>query len=239
MTLSRPVRFVFFDLDDTLLDHTYAEHAALRTMHASDDQPFGEHPFEDVHAAYSTINPVVWRKYSAGEYTKRQAKVGRFSQLLDHLGLDAAMDEQLAHRYLDTYSRHWKPIDGAMEAFNAISRLLPVGILTNGFTEIQQAKMRQFDTLPMTSRAVVISEEVGVLKPDPDLFAEAALRAGMEAEDILYVGDSLTSDVEGGIGAGWQVAWYADAEHDHPDVFSFSDWTLLTKVVLDNTNPAD
>lgn len=233
MGLSRPVRFVYFDLDDTLLDHEHAEHAALRHMHAGDDQPFGKHAFEEVHAAYRTINPVVWRKYSAGEYTKRQAKVGRFSQLLEHLGLDNRMDEHLAHRYLEAYSRHWKPIEGAFEAFEVIGRQLPVGILTNGFVEIQQAKMRQFEVLARASRAVVISEEVGVLKPDPALFAEAAFRVGVAAADILYVGDSLTSDVNGGVGAGWQVAWYSEKEHDHPDVFSFTEWKSLTALVLE------
>lgn len=232
MRLSRPVRFVYFDLDDTLLDHKHAEHAALRDMHATPERPFGNHPFDTVHTAYGCINPVVWKKYSAGEYTKRQAKVGRFTQLLDQLDLDTTPDESLANLYLETYSRHWKPIEGAFEAFDAIARALPVGILTNGFVEIQESKLKQFESLSRSSRTVVISEEVGVLKPDPRLFAEAARRAGASPEDILYVGDSLTSDVQGGIGAGWQVAWFSDDEHDHPDVYSFSDWTALRDLVL-------
>lgn len=231
MSLSRPIRFVYFDLDDTLLDHKHAEYAALETMHADPDQPFGAYSFQEVHDAYSAINPVVWRKYAAGEYTKRQAKVGRFSQLLERLGLNTDADEALANRYLDTYSDHWKPLVGAFEAFDAIAATLPVGILTNGFVEIQQAKLRQFPSLSASSRAVVISEEVGVLKPDPRLFAEAARRAGTPSRDILYVGDSLSSDVHGGVGAGWQVAWYSGGEFDHPDVFSFSDWETLTDLV--------
>jgi len=231
MSLSRPFRFVYFDLDDTLLDHRHAEYAALEEMHADPDQPFGGHSFDAVHEAYSAINPVVWRKYAAGEFTKRQAKVGRFSQLLKRLGLDTDADEALAHRYLDTYSGHWKPLAGAFEAFDAIASTMPVGILTNGFVEIQEAKLRQFPSLSEASRAVVISEEVGVLKPDPGLFAEAARRAGTPASEILYVGDSLSSDVHGGVGAGWQVAWLSENEFDHPDVFSFTEWETLTDLV--------
>lgn len=232
MAFPRPIRFVYFDLDDTLLDHKYAEHAALRVLHSDPDQPFGSHSFERVHAAYSEINPVVWRKYSAGEFSKREAKIGRFTQLLERLDLDASLDDSLAHRYLAAYSGHWKEVEGAFEAFQSIAQHLPVGILTNGFVEIQQAKLKQFGVLAAASHAVVISEEVGVLKPDPRLFAEASRRAGMTPEDILYVGDSLSSDVNGGVGAGWQVAWYSTREHDHPDVISFVDWKALTHLVL-------
>ncbi len=227
MASSSPIRFVYFDLDDTLLDHSHAELQALRDMHASADAPFGGHSFEQVHQLYRQINPVVWRKYASGEFSKRQAKVGRFSQLLSGLGLSTEADEELAHRYLDTYSGHWKAIEGAFEAFELVAERLPVGILTNGFVEIQRSKLEQFPSIRDRSHTVVISEEVGVLKPDPMLFEESSRRAGVPAEQILYVGDSLSSDVRGGIGAGWKVAWYSESTYDHPDVLSFTDWSTL------------
>jgi len=235
MKFTRPVRFVFFDLDDTLLDHSYAEHAALQALHAAEDRPFGTHTFDTVLAAYRVINPVVWQRYASGAYTKHQAKVGRFSQLLERLTLPTDSDEQLAHRYLQTYATFWRPVMGAMEAFQAIADHVPVGILTNGFVEVQQAKLRQFSMLSDLSATIVISEEVGVLKPDPRLFSEAAARAETRPEDILYVGDSLTSDVHGSLGAGWQVAWYAGDPFDHPDVVSFSAWDQLTALVREGS----
>ena len=122
-------------------------------------------------------------------------------------------------------------MDGAFEACSAVANRLPVGILTNGFVEIQQAKLQRFPMLDELSSVTVISEEVGVLKPDPRLFAESALRAGMEASEILYVGDSLSSDVNGSIGAGWKVAWYSESTHDHPDVYSFTDWNSIPDLV--------
>lgn len=229
---SRPVHFVYFDLDDTLLDHHHAEHRALEALHADSDRPFGSHDFEAVHGAYRIINPVIWKEYAAGDLTKIGAKVGRFSRLLDRLELETEADHDLADRYLAHYSRFWRPIPGAMEAFQEIAASLPVGILTNGFVEIQQAKLRRYPALADRSSSVVISEEVGVLKPHPDLFAEASRRAAASPENILYVGDSLSSDVEGGIGAGWQVAWFSAATHDHPDVRSFTDWKHFTDALL-------
>lgn len=229
----RPVRFVYFDLDDTLLDHHHAEHKALEALHADPDRPFDGYDFEAVHGAYRAINPVIWKEYAAGDLTKVGAKVGRFHRLLQRLELDTAADAHLADRYLDHYARFWRPIPGAMEAFRSIAATLPVGILTNGFVEIQQAKLVKYPELANRSRAIVISEEVGVLKPHPELFAEASRRASIPPDHILYVGDSLHSDVEGGIGAGWQVAWFSDASHDHPDVRSFRDWRVMERLILD------
>ncbi len=92
---------------------------------------------------------------------------------------------------------------------------------------MQHAKLDRFPALRERADAVVISEEVGVMKPHPAIFTHAAEQAGFEPGAILYVGDSLTSDVEGGHGAGWQVAWYG-GEPARADTFVFDDWTTLT-----------
>lgn len=224
-----PIDFVYFDLDDTLLDHAHAEHQALVDLHAESDSPLGAHTFDDVHRAYRAINPVIWKQYSAGELTKIQAKVGRFTRLLDALEVDwPGGDEWLADAYLDRYSFHWQAIDGAFEAYDRIAASMRVGLMTNGFSEIQRAKLAQFPGLAEVADAIIISEEVGVLKPDPRLFEAAASEVDVRPERILYVGDSLHSDVGGGIGAGWKVAWYSETDHEHADVMSFTDWNRLT-----------
>ena len=230
--LQRPIRYVYFDLDDTLLDHRHAESEALEALHADADTPFDPHTLADVRQAYREINPSIWKEYAAGDLTKVQAKVGRFTRLLSRLDLDpAGKDVSLADRYLSHYSNHWRLLPGALDAFEAIAAAYPVGIMTNGFVEMQTAKLKQFDQLATTSTSVVISEEVGVLKPHPALFQEASRRAGFAAAEILYVGDSLHSDVEGGLGAGWQVAWFSEQAHDHADVYSFTDWDDLVKLL--------
>lgn len=230
------IQFVYFDLDDTLLDHTYAEGVALRRMIEDQPEVFGHQSYEVVMSHYRMINPVVWSKYALGEYTKDQAKVGRFELLLSACnpsGLSRAAD--MAQLYLDTYANHWKAVDGAVEAFLETASILPVGILTNGFSEVQRAKLRQFSQLGDASQAIVISEDVGHLKPSPILFDYAATKAGVDPSSILYVGDSYSSDVEGGISAGWKVAWYSQKRSDHPDVWSFTDWKDFSYRLLQKT----
>ena len=73
----------------------------------------------------------------------------------------------------------------------------------------------------------MISEEVGVMKPNPALFAHAAEQAGISPDEILYIGDSLHSDVEGGRNAGWQVAWFRGEEGLRDDVHMFGEWSDL------------
>jgi len=239
---AKTIHFVYFDLDDTILDHSHAELHALQDLASDEQYPLFNYSFEHIHSLYREINPVVWRKYSAGEFTKQQAKVGRFSQLLQRLGADTAgedecdetsrldgVSEALANEYLRCYSNHWKVIDGAENAFHLVASSFKVGILTNGFSEVQRAKMRQFPDLASTSEAVIISEEVGFLKPDRRLFDHAADIVGVSPENILYVGDSLHSDVGGGLNAGWKVAWYSDETHDHQDVLSFNAWSIFLK----------
>jgi HAD superfamily hydrolase (TIGR01549 family) len=223
------IDFVYFDLDDTLLDHGHAEKEALRELVLERAAWFGHASFEFVLGRYTEINPVVWHKYSLGEFTKIQAKVGRFEQLLEACNPDAvSFAAELADEYLDRYSKYWIAIDGALEAFEKTAQRLPVGILTNGFSEIQRAKLKRFPQIPAVSKSVVISEEVGYLKPHPVLFQHAAEQAGVSPSSILYVGDSLRSDVEGGTGAGWKVAWYSSKQSDHPDVWTFTDWTKFS-----------
>lgn len=230
------IQFVYFDLDDTLLDHTHAEGVALQKMIGDQPEVFGHQSYEVVMGHYRAINPIVWSKYALGEYTKEQAKVGRFELLLsvcNPAGLSNA--EDMAQLYLDTYANHWKAVDGALEAYLETASKLPVGILTNGFSEVQRAKLRQFSKLEDAAQSIVISEDVGHLKPSPILFDHAAKKAGVDPSTILYVGDSYSSDVEGGISAGWKVAWYSEKQSDHPDVWSFTDWKDFSRRLLRKT----
>jgi len=226
------IEFVYFDLDDTLLDHTHAEEKALESLCGDSAAHFGDTAFPLVLSTYKKINPTVWHKYSLGEYTKEQAKVGRFEQLLEACfpeGLSRA--KALAESYLARYADFWQPIDGAFEAFTSTAASLPVGILTNGFSEQQRAKLKKFPHLEHVSSAIVISEEVGYLKPNIKLFEHAASKVNIQNSSILYVGDSFRSDVEGGVGAGWHVAWYSDQETDLPNVWSFTDWNAFTETI--------
>lgn len=230
-TLANSIDFVYFDVDDTLLDHRYAERHALADLRSRYLAVFGHLSVDALQEMYHEINAPLWTKYSAGEIDKAGVKRERFPRLLEALDASHANAARIGSVYLQRYAEHWTYVDGAAETFRAVAERFPVGVLTNGFAEVQAQKMKRFPEIAERSRVVLVSEETGHLKPHPVVFETAAERAGVDPSRILYVGDSLRSDVEGGAGAGWQVAWFArdgvNGETLGDRVFAFQDWADL------------
>lgn len=231
------VEFVYFDLDDTLLDHGHAERNALADVRERYLEIFGTLSVDDLQARYQAINGPLWRRYANGEVDKSTLQEERFEQLLEAVGAGQAESSLVRRYYMQRYATHWTFIPGAREAFETVADRVPVGIMTNGFADVQAKKLEAFPVLEDRADAIVICEETGVLKPHPRVFAHATAEAGVEADDVLYVGDSYRSDIEGGQKAGWRVAWFAPDDGERglstngrapvERGFSFQDWTVL------------
>ncbi|MDZ7682159.1 MAG: HAD hydrolase-like protein, partial [Fodinibius sp.] len=158
-------KFIYFDLDDTLLDHKSAEVAGLTDVH--DHFPFFDAiSAEDLIATYGEVNSRQWALYSQGDIEREELQRNRFEQTLDQLNLDASRYNEVGDYYLQAYRNHWQWIDGARDAYQKVLEHFPVGILTNGFAETQRLKFERFD-FNQSAEHTVVSEEVGVLKPHP------------------------------------------------------------------------
>ncbi|MCH7638800.1 MAG: HAD-IA family hydrolase [Bacteroidetes bacterium] len=226
------ISFVYFDLDDTLLDHRKAEKATLADCQEHFAGHLSGHSLAHIQETYDRLNATLWRDYGAGIITKSDLKRLRFERLLTALEVNTIAPDVLGEHYLNRYAHHWSWIEGAEAAFHAIADRFPVGILTNGFKKIQHAKLDRFPSLRERAASIVISEEVGVMKPNSALFAHAEEKARVPPEEILYIGDSLHSDVEGGRNAGWQVAWFRGESDLRSDVHVFEDWGDLIAHLL-------
>jgi HAD superfamily hydrolase (TIGR01549 family) len=227
------IRFVYFDLDDTLLDHRWAEQQALAALYTLFAGHWGAWTLAQVQQTYHAHNVAVWQAYSAGTISKAQTRWLRFARTLEALEITTLDPHHLGEVYLDRYGEHWHFPPAARQAFHAIADHYPVGVLTNGFREQQRAKLERFPDLRDRLAVTVISEEVGAMKPHPALFAWATRAADVPPETILYVGDSYHADVQGARAAGWQSAWYtADGATAPPDVLCFDDWDKLCQVLI-------
>jgi 5'-nucleotidase len=229
--------FVYFDLDDTLLDHGAAERSALADLHS---ERFADGParatltVQSLQHDYHVGNVKLWRRYSLAEISADELRHDRFKLLCTKYELEDN-PLSLSDRYMELYANHWRPIPGAMEAFGTIADSTRVGIITNGFAITQHEKLNRFSELRQKSEAIVISEEFGHMKPSKKLFDHASVQARCPGDEILYVGDSWQSDVEGGLGAGWNVAWFASSEkisaispeESSARLTCFSDWSEL------------
>ncbi len=199
-------KFIFFDLDDTLLDHKKAEKAGLSDVHQHFDM-FKNIPEGALLDTYHHINKGLWEEYGRGEIDRHELHQRRFQETFRELGVDESMHEEAGRVYMNYYRNHWEWINGAKECYYQIAEKYDVGLITNGFAETQWLKIDRFK-LKETARHIVISEEVGEMKPHPKVFDHATDLTGLDRSDILYIGDSFTSDVVGGSKANWQVAWY-------------------------------
>lgn len=202
---------LFFDLDDTLLDHTGAEAHAQRETFAAFDGFFGGVAFADWLAAYRTSNASLWAAYGRAEIDREELHRRRFADPLAAFGLDRGAAEEVGTAYLERYQRAWRLNDGAEELLAAAAQLGEVGILSNGFRELQRAKIARFD-LGRWVRHVVLSEDVGAMKPSRVIF-DAAVREACGDGDPngrrkLYLGDHFEVDVVGARRAGWLPVLY-------------------------------
>ena len=224
--------FIYFDLDDTLLDHKKAEKYGLADVH----RHFAEFEFislEKLIDTYHQINKGLWEEYGRGEIDRHILHRRRFEETFIELGIEPSLYQEAGKVCMNYYRNHWEWIDGAKEASDKIASKYPVGIITNGFAETQWMKIEQFG-FKETARQIVISEEVGVMKPHPKIFDHSTELVGVPRNNILYVGDSITSDVNGGMKAGWKVAWYksnpTELEAILPDL-CFDDFDVLMKAL--------
>ena len=213
-SLKKPL--FFFDLDDTLVDHHAAEEGAHRETHAAHGPVFGGVAFETWLAAYRRNNLALWERYGKGEIDRPTLSRHRFADPLDALGLDASQGSRIGDFYMDAYGRHWTLVDGAEEVLAHAARHGVAGILSNGFREQQRGKIAKFG-LDRWVAHVILSEDVGAMKPSPAIF-DAAFRAAGAPAGVrrVYVGDTFATDVLGAKAAGWFPIWFDRHERPAP-----------------------
>lgn len=236
MTNTNPVplprqkpKFIYFDIDDTLLNHKKAEQAGLREIHKYFNANFEGIAEDHLIDTYNYINKGLWEEYGRGEIDRHILHRRRFEETFKGIGVDEHLYEEAGKVYLDFYRNHWEWVKGAEAAYHSIARQYKVGLITNGFAETQRLKIAQFG-FERTASQIIISEEVGVMKPHPQIFEHATKLAGVAPHEILYVGDSLSSDVMGSKNAGWQMAWFvADAQQSKTQLADliFDDYRIL------------
>jgi putative hydrolase of the HAD superfamily len=204
------IRAVLFDLDDTLFDHRRSARAALDAVHRA----FASHvdfvEFERHHAHYLEEMHL---EVLAGRATLEDARRERFRRVFDALGvrLDPSEVHRAAAAYRDGYAGSRTAVAGAGELLAHLHGRTRIGIVTNNLLEEQQNKLNVCG-LARYVDVLVASEDVGVSKPDPEIFRIALRRFAVGAEEAVMVGDSWPNDIVGASAAGIRAVWF-NARH--------------------------
>jgi 2-haloacid dehalogenase len=205
-------RWLLFDADGTLFDFDRAQEEALRECWAA----AGLASADDLVSLFRSINGELWGLYERGETTQERLRVERFERLLAATAAEGAADD-LALGFVDRLARQGTLYDGAAELLTRLAERHVLALVTNGIPEVQRSRIRHSGIEELFS-AIVISGEVGVAKPDARFFDAAFESLGHPPRrDVLLIGDSLSSDIEGGRGYGIATCWLNPGGAPAPD----------------------
>lgn len=195
---------VLLDADNTLFDFSRSEREAVADALGD----FGFSCDDGIIDEYSKINRSLWEMLERGEIAKDRLRDERFEILFASRGFDLRCAKAVADAYTLHLSQKAYLIDGAEELVREVSRDADLYIITNGIKGVQTPRF-EASGLKRYFKGVFISEEVGFEKPDVRYF-EAVARdiPNFCPERTLVVGDSLTSDIRGGINAGIDTCWF-------------------------------
>ena len=199
------IRVILWDVDGTLLDFLAAERQAMTDcfLHFG----LGECAPEQI-ARYSAINRSYWERLERGEVTKTQVLVGRFREFFAGEGIDPALAEAFNEQYQLRLGDTVCFMDNSYELIRSLRGRVGQYAVTNGTRVAQERKLKK-SGLGELFDGVFISELVGAEKPSPLFFDRVFAAIGPVArQEVLIVGDSLTSDMKGGLLAGIRCCWY-------------------------------
>ncbi|PMH45021.1 noncanonical pyrimidine nucleotidase, YjjG family [Vibrio sp. 10N.286.49.B3] len=195
--------WVLFDADETLFH--FDIYQGLKLMFSRLGIDFSTHDF----TVYQTLNKPLWVEYQNGTVTANELKQRRFQAWADKLSTTTmALNSGFLTAMADTCAL----LPGAKDLLETLSGKAQMGIITNGFTELQQVRLERTGVANYFEH-VVISEQVGTAKPGKPIFEHThQLINQPDKNRVLMVGDNLHSDILGGFDFGYDTCWLNPSE---------------------------
>lgn len=202
---------LLWDVDGTLLDFDYSMRCSLRRCFHTIGQPLTE----EMILRYSQINDSYWKRLERGEITKAELLTGRFRDFFAELGLTGIDEAAFLKAYQYGLGHYYAFLDDSLTVVKGLQGRYRQYVVTNGVTTTQESKL-ELSGLRGVMDGVFISEAVGCAKPGRAFFDYCLGQVAEQArERILIIGDSMTSDILGGIRAGIGTCWYNPGGQPH------------------------
>jgi 2-haloacid dehalogenase len=210
------IKALLWDVDGTLLDFKAAESAAIRRL-------FGEFSLgectDEMIRRYSAINEEFWQRLERNEITKQQVLIGRYEQFFAEIGVPVSLAVEFNRRYQVRLGDTIVLRDDSYSIVKSLRGRVRQYVVSNG-TVIAQSRKLEGSGLGEMMDGVFLSEALGVEKPNKAFFDAVMDRICPEApEEVMIVGDSLTSDIRGGNNAGIKTCWYNPEGKTAPDEY--------------------
>lgn len=199
---------LFFDLDDTLWAFSYNARDTFEEMYRKYEYDRYFRSFQHFYELYERRNVELWAEYADGKVTKDELNRQRFLYPLEAVGEgDAALAKAFSDDFFAVIPTKSRLMPHAREVLEYLAPKYNLYILSNGFQELQCHKMRSAG-IDRYFKKIVLSDDIGVLKPWPEIFHFAMSATQSELRESLMVGDSWDNDITGARGVGMHQVYY-------------------------------
>ena len=197
---------VLFDLDDTLFDRHAAQRQILHLIVIQFPDLFSGVNEETAARAFFESEELAAAEFKAGVPIET-TRITRFRRFLNSLGLNRDSAQKINAFYLERYTVVATPVAGAVSTVTSLANDYQIGIISNGSPDVQYQKLNSLGIRQLLD-CIVLSEEIGIRKPEPGIFLEAVSLLSREPAECIYVGDSYDNDVVGAKNAGLRTCWF-------------------------------
>lgn len=211
-------KHIFFDLDHTIWDFDRnAEETLNELYHTYDLNALGLNSCADFISTYTQNNHQLWADYHLGKITKDFLRAERFSKTFLQLGIHPdSVPHQFENDYVAISPTKTNLFEDAEKVLGYLQQKYTLHIISNGFKETTLTKMDLSKLNPYFEN-VIISEDVGVNKPDPFIFQHALDQASASKAESVMIGDSLEADIYGAMGFGIDAIFFNPTQKEKPE----------------------
>lgn len=218
------IKHIFFDLDHTIWDFDRNAEETLTELYEQYGlQNLGLNSCTEFIEVYTANNHLLWADYHVGKITKETLRSERFSKTFSQLGLDPLhIPTAFEDHYVSLTPTKTNLFEGSEKVLAYLQKKYTLHIISNGFKESTLTKMDRSGLNPYFAN-VIISEDVGVNKPDKAIFEYALHRASALKEESIMIGDSLEADITGAQNFGMKAIFFNPNKKEAP---SYVDWQI-------------
>ncbi|GGE59438.1 putative hydrolase of the HAD superfamily [Pedobacter psychrotolerans] len=211
-------KHIFFDLDHTIWDFDRnAEETLSELYNTYNLKGLGLSSCADFILTYTENNHKLWADYHLGKITKDFLRAERFNKTFIQLGISPdVVPHQFEEDYVNISPTKTNLFDGAADVLTYLKEKYTLHIISNGFKETTLTKMELSNLNPYFEN-VIISEDVGVNKPNPRIFEYALERATAQKEESIMIGDSIEADIYGALNFGMEAIFFNPLSKEKPE----------------------
>ena len=227
---------LLLDLDETLVSFKESEKHAIARLYAKYGIPDTEENLE----YYHELNRNLWTDLKDGKLRKPELEKARFSTLIEKFDIRNVKAEQLNKEFEGYLKQSVVPFEGALEFLEDVEDYVTLAIVTNGYESVQQNRLKISRIADFVDE-IITSEKAGASKPDKRIFQSAIKKLGISnTKTVLVVGDSLNTDIKGGINAGLDTCWvnFENVENKTgiKPKYTVSSYLELKEIIMEGKN---